>query len=98
MALRALQLGFKVTLLEVPRPDVGGVEIIPSGARHLLAELRLGEALAAVRPGYAAGMLRRLDGLAPEFRDGRALHVDRLALRGAVIAEAVPNFRSFGVV
>ena len=40
---------------------------------------------------------RRLDGLAPEFRDGRALHVDRLALRGAVIAEAVPNFRSFGV-
>jgi hypothetical protein len=33
----------------------------------------------------------------PEFRDGRALHVDRLALRGAVIAEAVPNFRSFGV-
>jgi hypothetical protein len=33
-------------------------------------------------------MLRSLDGGLPEFREGRALHVDRLALRRAVIAEA----------
>ena len=88
MALRSLQLGFGVVLLDVPRPDIGGVEIIPSSARHLLSELRLDGALAAARPGYGLGMLRRLDAGAPEFRDGRALHVDRLALRRAVIAEA----------
>jgi 2-polyprenyl-6-methoxyphenol hydroxylase-like FAD-dependent oxidoreductase len=33
-------------------------------------------------------MLRCLDGGVPEFREGRALHVDRLVLRRAVIAEA----------
>jgi hypothetical protein len=33
-------------------------------------------------------MLRRLAGRESEFRDGRALHVDRLALCCAVIAEA----------
>jgi len=88
MALRSLQLGFAVTLLDVPRPDIGGVEIIPSSARHLLSELRLDAALTAVRPGLGTGMLRRFGDGAPEFRDGRALHVDRLALRRAVIAEA----------
>jgi flavin-dependent dehydrogenase len=88
MALRSLQLGFGVILLDVPRPDIGGVEIVPSSARHLLSELQLDGALAAARPGYGVGMLRWLDAEAPEFRDGRALHVDRLALRRAVIAEA----------
>jgi hypothetical protein len=86
MALRALQLGFTARLLEIARPDVGGVEIIPSSTRHLLSELQLGEVLAAVRPGYGMGMLRRLVTGAPEFRDGRALHVERLALRHAVMA------------
>ena len=89
MALRSLQLGFEVTLLDVPRPDIGGVEIIPSSARHLLSELRLDEVLTKIGPGYGVGMLRFLDGGVPEFREGRALHVDRLALRRAVIAEAV---------
>jgi hypothetical protein len=89
MTLRSLQLGFDVTLLDVRRRDVGGVEIIPSGARHLLSDLRLDEALTTIRPGYGVGMLRCLDGGVPEFREGRALHVDRLALRRAVIAEAV---------
>jgi hypothetical protein len=89
MALRSLQLGFEVTLVDVRRRDVGGVEIIPSSARHLLSELRLDEALTTIRPGYGVGMLRTLDGGLPEFREGRALHVDRLALRRAVIAEAV---------
>ena len=88
MALRSLQLGLDVILLDVPRPDIGGVEIIPSSARHLLSELRLNEALTTIRPGYGVGMLRCLDGGVPEFREGRALHVDRLALRRAVIAEA----------
>src|SRR5215472_8244816 len=88
MALRALHLGFDVSLIEIRRPDIGGVEIIPSSARHLLAELRLGEVLAAVRPGFGMGMLRQLGSRASEFRDGRALHVDRLALRRAVITEA----------
>ena len=88
MALRSLQLGFDVTLLDVRRRDVGGVEIIPSSARHLLSDLRLDEALTTIRPGYGVGMLRFLDGGLPEFREGRALHVDRLALRRAVIAEA----------
>jgi hypothetical protein len=88
MALRSLQLGFDVTLLDVRRRDVGGVEIIPSSARHLLSDLRLDEALTTIRPGYGVGMLRCLDGGVPEFREGRALHVDRLALRRAVIAEA----------
>ena len=45
MALHALQLGFEVSLLEVPRPDVGRAEFIPSGASHLLAELQLDGAL-----------------------------------------------------
>ena len=89
MALRALQLGFEVTLIEIRRPDIGGVEIIPSRARHLLSELRLGEVLAAIRPGYGMGMLHWLVPGRPEFRDGRALYVDRLALRRAVITEAV---------
>jgi hypothetical protein len=88
MALRSLQLGLDVILLDVPRPDIGGVEIIPSSARHLLSELRLNEALTTIRPGYGVGMLRCLDGGVPEFREGRALHVDRLALRRAVITEA----------
>jgi hypothetical protein len=88
MALRSLQLGFAVTLLDVRRPDLGGVEIIPSSARHLLSELRLDAALTAVRPGLGTGMLRRFGDGVPEFREGRALHVDRLALRRAVIAEA----------
>ena len=88
IALRSLQLGFDVTLLDVRRRDVGGVEIIPSSARHLLSDLRLDEALTTIRPGYGVGMLRCLDGGVPEFREGRALHVDRLALRRAVIAEA----------
>ena len=83
MALRSLQLGFDVTLLDVPRREVGGIEIIPSSARHLLSELRLNEALITIRPGYGIGMLRCLDGPAPEFREGRALHVDRLLLRRA---------------
>ena len=89
MALRSLQLGFEVTLLDVPRPDICGVEIIPSSARHLLSELRLDEALTTIRPGYGVGMLRCLDDGVPEFREGRALHVDRLALRRAMIAEAI---------
>jgi 2-polyprenyl-6-methoxyphenol hydroxylase-like FAD-dependent oxidoreductase len=59
MALRSLQLGFDVTLLDVRRRDVGGVEIIPSSARHLLSDLRLDEALTTIRPGYGVGMLRR---------------------------------------
>jgi hypothetical protein len=88
MALRSLQLGFDVTLLDVRRREVGGVEIIPSSARHLLSDLRLDEVLTTIRPGYGVGMLRWLDGGVPEFREGRALHVDRLALRRAVIAEA----------
>jgi len=88
MALRSLQLGFGVILLDVPRPDIGGVEIVPSSARRLLSELQLDGALAAARSGYGVGMLRWLDADAPEFRDGRALHVDRLALRRAVMAEA----------
>jgi hypothetical protein len=62
MALRSLQLGLDVILLDVPRPDIGGVEIIPSSARHLLSELRLNEALTTIRPGYGVGMLRCLDG------------------------------------
>src|SRR5215470_10397981 len=86
MALRALQLGFEATLLEVPRPDIGGVEMIPSRARYLLSELGLGEVFAAIRPGYGMGILRRLGSSTPEFRAGRALHIDRLALRRAVIA------------
>jgi hypothetical protein len=89
MALRVLQLGFEVTLIEVRRPDIGGVEIIPSRARHLLSELRLGEMLAAIRPGYGMGMLRWLGNSTAEFHDGRALYVDRLALRRAVMTEAV---------
>jgi hypothetical protein len=88
MALRALQLGFAVTLLEMPHPDIGGVEIIPSRARYLLYELGLGEVFAAIRPGYGMGILRRLGSSTPEFRAGRALNVERLALRRAVIAEA----------
>jgi 2-polyprenyl-6-methoxyphenol hydroxylase-like FAD-dependent oxidoreductase len=88
MALRCLQLGFDVTMLDVPRPDIGGVEIIPSSARHLLSELRLDAALTAVRPALSMGMLRCLGDGAPEFREGRSLHVDRLALRRAIIAEA----------
>lgn len=88
MALRCLQLGCGVTMIEVPRRDIGGVEIIPSAARHLLSELRLDAGLAAIRPGFGAGMLRYLGDGAPEFREGRSLHVDRLALRRAIIAQA----------
>jgi 2-polyprenyl-6-methoxyphenol hydroxylase-like FAD-dependent oxidoreductase len=88
MALRPLQLGFAVTLLKGPRPDIGGVEIIPSRARYLLSELGLSEAFAAIRPDYGMGILRRLGSSTPEFRVGPALHVERLALRRAVIAEA----------
>jgi hypothetical protein len=87
MALRALQLGFSPVLLKIARSDVGGIEIIPASARHLLGELGLETVLARATPGLADGLLLHHDG-ATQLRPGRALHVDRLDLRALVIEEA----------
>jgi flavin-dependent dehydrogenase len=88
MALRAIQLGFAPVLLKCVRPDIGGVEIIPASARHLLAELGLGPAIASLHPGLSNGLVSYLLDSEPHFTPGRALHVDRLALRAAVLEEA----------
>lgn len=88
MALRALQLRLHPILLHVLRPDVGGVEIIPAAARHLLDELELGPALAQAGARCAEGMLRSEGSGQTQYRSARALHVDRLRLREQVIAEA----------
>jgi 2-polyprenyl-6-methoxyphenol hydroxylase-like FAD-dependent oxidoreductase len=88
MALRALKLGIEPVLLETTQPAVDGIEIIPASARHLLAALGLDEILAAIRPGLATGMSRRLPDGQSHTIPGRALHVSRLALRNAIIEEA----------
>lgn len=87
-ALRLLQLGFVPRLLAVDRREIGGVEMLPASAYPLLETLGLGAVLAGPRPARATGLLQRW-GESEEFRPGRALHVDRLALREAVLAEAL---------
>ncbi|MFM0336863.1 FAD-dependent oxidoreductase [Paraburkholderia fungorum] len=88
MALRAMQLGFTPTLLKCARPEIGGVEIIPASARNLLAELGLDPAIASVHPGLSNCMVSYSPDSEPHFTFGRALYVDRLALRAAVLEEA----------
>jgi hypothetical protein len=88
LALRALQLGLDPTLLRTPMPAVGGIEIIPAGAGRLLEALGLGELLAGLGARLADGLTRRrADGTLDTAR-GCSLHVDRLKLRDALMAEA----------
>jgi hypothetical protein len=87
-ALRLLQLDFIPHLLAVDRREISGVEMLPAATHPLLETLGLGAVLAALRPTRATGLLQRW-GTGDELRPGRALHVDRLALRDAVLAEAV---------
>ncbi len=87
-ALRLLQLGFMPRLLAVDRHEIGGVEMLPASAYPLLETLGLGAVLAGLRSARATGLLQRW-GESEEFRPGRALHMDRLALREAVLAEAM---------
>jgi hypothetical protein len=88
LALRALQLGLEPTMLRASVPAVGGVEIIPASAGRLLEALALGEVLAGLGAGLGDGLTRRqADGIL-DTGPGRSLHVDRLKLREAVLAEA----------
>src|SRR5258708_22909944 len=87
-ALRLLQLGFVPHLLAVDRREISGVEMLPAATHPLLETLGLGAVFATLRPTRVTGLLQRW-GAGDELRPGRALHVDRLALRDAVLAEAV---------
>jgi flavin-dependent dehydrogenase len=88
LALRALQLGLKPTLLRAPIPAVGGVEIIPASAERLLEALGLGPLLANLSPGLSDGLIRyKADG-STDISLGRSLHVDRLKFREGLVAEA----------
>jgi hypothetical protein len=87
LALRALQLGLEPTLLRVPVPAVGGIEIIPASAGRLLQALALGEVLTGLGAGLGNGLTRRQADGTTDTAAGRSLHVDRLKLREAVLAE-----------
>jgi hypothetical protein len=88
LALRALQLGLKPTLLRVPAPVVGGVEIIPASAGRLLDELDLGDVLAGLGAGLGDGLTRRRVDETIVVAPGRSLQVDRVKFRDGLLAEA----------
>jgi hypothetical protein len=88
LALQALQLGLEPTLLRVPAPTVGGVEIIPASAGPLLEALALGKVLAGLGAGLSDGLSRRQADGRHDFAPGRSLHVNRLRFREAVLTEA----------
>lgn len=88
LALQALQLGLEPTLLRVPVPTVGGVEIIPASAGRLLEALALGRVLAGLGAGLGDGLSRRQADGTHDFASGRSLHVNRLRFREALLTEA----------
>lgn len=88
LALRALQLRLKPTLLRVPAPAVGGVEIIPASAGRLLDALDLGDVLAGLGAGLGDGLIRRQVDETVDVTPGRSLHVDRVKFRDGLLAEA----------
>src|SRR5215472_5869412 len=75
LALRALQLGLKPTLLRVPGRAIGGVEIIPASAGRLLGALDLEDVLAGLGAGLGDGLTRRLTDETVDVAPGRSLHV-----------------------
>jgi hypothetical protein len=88
LALRALQLGLQPTILRAPFPAVAGIEIVPASAWRLLDALELGGVLSRLDAGLGDGLVRRSADGAVDTRDGRSLHVERLALRRALLREA----------
>ena len=88
LAMRALQLGLKPTLLRAPTPAVGGVEIIPASAGRLLDALGLGDVLAGLGSGLGDGLTRRRADETVDIAPGRSLHADRMKLRDSLLAEA----------
>jgi hypothetical protein len=88
LALRLLQLGLKPTLLRLPTPTVGGVEIIPASAGRLLDALDLGDVLAGLGAGLGDGLTRRRADETIDLAPGRSLHVDRVKFRDGLLAEA----------
>lgn len=88
LALRALQLGLQPTILRTAFPAVGGIEIVPASAWRLLDALELGDVLAGLDAGLGDGLVRRTPDGAVDTREGRSLHVERLALRAALLEEA----------
>ena len=88
LALRALQLGLKPTLMRAPIPALGGVEIIPASAGRLLDELGLADVLAGLGAGLGDGLTRRRADETIDVAPGRSLHVDRVRLRDGLLTEA----------
>ncbi len=88
LALRAQQLGLAARLLRVRAPSVAGVEIIPASAGRLRDVLDLGDVLAGLGAGLGDGLTRRHTDATIDVAPGRSLHVDRVKLRDALLAEA----------
>ena len=88
VALRLLQLNITPRILVFDRPDVGGIEILPAHVHPLLDILELGPVFATLKPTLATGLAQTWGRSAAVFRQGHALHIDRIGLRSAMRVEA----------